>query len=157
MSETLYVMAQMLGAEVNPAVVIVWCDILEEEGISIEEFNRACKEILKTRKYTKLPTPAEVLDLLRPKEDLKAIAEDQATLVLHQIGQRRVPSFEDPITLELMQSRWKWCNFCDTLKTDDVPFWRRDFVEAYSGKRKIANSRKMLPAKEPKQIEGKTK
>lgn len=134
LSKILAHMAAIFRDEINTQLVEMWYMILESEHVTIPELKAAAIEVMKSRKYTKLPTPAEILDVIRPRVDYRAIAEAQADEVLkavRTVGQYSKPTFEDPITAVLMSTRWKWGPFASNLETEAVKWFRKDFVAAY--------------------------
>lgn len=150
-ANTLYLMAEIFSATVTPVLIEAWSLIMDAEKITTDELKNAAMEIMKSRKYTKLPTPAEVLDLMRPKQDVERIAEQQADFCLCELRRRgqAKPKFDDPITESLMTTRWPWAPWARTLETEQVPHWRRNFVASYMAehgpaRRMIANPERKL-------------
>ena len=155
-AKILYMMAEMFRDKASEIMVEAWSHILSSEDISIEEARDTAITIMKNRKYNKLPTAAEFLDIVRPKENPKQLAEAQADEILdsvRRIGHRLTPNFRDPITRELMSTRWRWNSFCINLETKDVKWWRKDFVEAYIGKHE-SEERLKLQAPKPRALIG---
>jgi len=147
-------MADVFSADVSELVIEAWTTIMISEKVTIAELQTAAMQVMKSRVYTKLPTPAELLDIIRPRVDNKAIADAQANIVLKAIrekGRDRKPEFDDPITAHIMSERWSWSGLCDGLKSDDAPFWRRDFVDAYCAKQDTSQVKRLPGPKETRQ------
>lgn len=148
LTKILYMLAEVFSANMSEPLIDAWTAVLIDERISIEQVRAAAIQIMKTRKYTKLPTPADFLDMLKPQENNKEIAETQADDVLDALrglGPYTLPNFKDPITQELMTRRWPWRTFCMELMSDHVKWWRRDFVEAYCEKKASGNLQPLPP------------
>lgn len=115
-------------------LIEAWTTIMISEKVTIAELQDAAIQVMKSRVYNKLPTPADILDIIRPRVNYKAIAEAQADEVLAAVrrcGPDRKPDFSDPITARLMSTRWGWSSFARDLESDRATWWRRDFVDAY--------------------------
>ena len=154
-AKILYMMAEMFRDKASEIMVEAWSHILSSEDISIEEARDTAITIMKNRKYNKLPTAAEFLDIVRPKENPKQLAEAQADVILELIKTNpwTPPFLEDPITMDLMQTRWPWVTFASNLETKDVKWWRKDFVEAYIDKHE-SEERLKLQAPKPRALIG---
>lgn len=134
LSKILFMMAEVYSTEISEPLVDAWSAVLQDEGITIEQAKKAAILTMKTRKYTKMPTPADFLEIVKPKVDHRLTAHEQADLVLDAVrrdGPYRSPEFDNPITAKLMKSRWPWHGFASTLDSDQVKWWRKEFVEAY--------------------------
>lgn len=156
LSKILFMLGEIYSTDITDPLVDAWVAVLTAEQITIEQAKAAAIQIMRTRKYTKMPTPADVIDLIKPPMDCKLLAEEQADLVLGAVRSYRPgepPEFEDPITYRLMKDRWPWGHFASSLETDRVKWWRKEFVEAYSD----YAGQEMLPelkAPDPKLLEG---
>ena len=150
LTKVLYMMAEIYSSKVSDPLVDAWVAVLTDEKVSIEQAKAAAIIVMKTRKYTKMPTPADFLDLIKPRISTKALADNQADLVLEAVrrnGPNKLPAFEDKATAKLMTVRWPWKSFCETLEIEQVKWWRKEFAEAYQDEVE-ANSPLLLEAPE---------
>lgn len=132
-TKILFMMAEVFRDTFSDASIDGWVMVLQSEGVTIDEARAAAVEVMKSREYNKLPTPAVFLDLLRPKEDFKALAQEQADLVLgavQKLGPYKLPEFEDRKTAAMV-ARTGWRNLCDK-SSDDLKWWLREFVGEYA-------------------------
>ena len=102
---------------------------------SYEQINKATHEILRTRKYTKMPTVADFIEAIEgPQEKIDDDrAELQAMSVIDEIrrvGSWGAPRFDDPITADLVRRRFGWQSLCE-MQTDKTSFFVREFKSAY--------------------------
>lgn len=105
------------------------------ERYSMGQIKQAANQILRTRKYTRMPTVADFVEAI--EGDQKQIAEDkaetEATKVLdmiRKIGSYETPAFDDPITNDLVNRRFGWQALCTMLESQ-TSFFVRDFKAAY--------------------------
>jgi len=125
-------LAANFGDTLNPALLKMWEKLFSQDKITIEQIQAAAVKILRTRKYKSMPTYAEFLDAINgtPKNN----AEIQVDIVLDslkKIGSLGEPIFMDPITNRLMHTRWPWKAWASSILTNEVKWWRREFIEAY--------------------------
>ena len=151
----LYTMAEVFRDEVSELLIDGWVAVMASEKVTVDEARIAAVQVMKSREYNKLPAPAVFLDIIRPRTDPKQIAEAQADVVIAAVGRHSIydiPIFGDQITAELMGTRWPWQKFASDLKSAEVKWWRKDFVEAYIGKHE-SEERLKLQAPKPKRLE----
>lgn len=105
---------------------------------SIEQIAMAATVLVKTRKYTNMPTVAELIDAIpgHPALEIKPVHQaeiqaDQVLAHLRRFGRTVVPQFTDPITRQLMSSRWQYQSWAATIAESELKWWRREFSEAY--------------------------
>jgi len=149
----LYTMAEVFRDEVSDLLIEGWVAVLASEKVTVEEARTAAVQVMKSRQYNKLPTPATFLEILRPPVNHKEIAEAQADKVLEavrRIGPYNKPEFDDPITAQLMRKRWPWGSFAASLETEKVKWWRKEFVDAYCWTEKAGPH--ALPAAKPRAL-----
>ncbi len=121
------------------------------KGYSIEDIEGAAMVILRTRKYTSMPTVAEFVDAI--DGDASDLAEIQASLVsraVSQCGSYNKPAFEDPITEDIMSTKMNWKDIC-TSTTKDLPFRMREFRQLYKSYNKAVSGNLL---KAPDEIKG---
>lgn len=98
----------------------------------IDQIRKAALYIVKTRKYTKMPTIAEFIEAIEGSPEDRG--EEQAMAVIaaiSQCGRYNHPVFEDPKTAAIV-TRIGWSNLCD-MHTDKQKFFVKDFIESYKG------------------------
>jgi len=103
----LFMLASVFRDKIENPMIEAWTTVMHSEGVAIEDLQRAAVLVMKSREYNKLPTPAVLLDLIRPRVDTKAIAQSQADLVLEQVrrvGPYQQPAFDDPVTARIRRS-----------------------------------------------------
>jgi hypothetical protein len=105
------------------------------KNYSFEQISEAANAILRTRKYTKMPTIADFVTAIEGDQEHTDDdrAELQAMAVINEI--RRVgswgkPRFDDPVTADIVRRRFGWDALCQ-LPVDQTSFFVRDFKAAY--------------------------
>lgn len=103
--------------------------------LEIHQVDYAAKVILKTRIYTKMPTPAEfynAIDANVPDPKDKAIVIAHGIIEhLNRHGSSVFPIINDPIALKLMKGRWEYHRWSRDLLHSEEKWWIREFVDAY--------------------------
>ena len=120
------------GGGATDVLVDLWWNMFAKDGVSGDQFATAAEDVIRTREYKSMPTYAEIIKSIHGTLDDKAQA--QATKVLEQVryvGSYGSPDFDDPVTAELMRTRWRWQSFCQTLEESKSPFFVKEFIEAY--------------------------
>ena len=109
------------------------------KGYSIGQVKESAMIIIRTRKYTTMPTVADFIDALHG--DCDDLAEIQASFVLQAIGRcgsYSPPTFDDPITADIMLNKINWRDLCaSTMK--DVNFKLKEFRTLYKAYNKAAS------------------
>lgn len=104
------------------------------KGYPIEDVEAACKSILLTRKYTKMPPIAEFVEAIQgAKPSLEQEAEQEWTGVIGQIravGSYGSPKFDHPVTRALMSHRFSFASFC-MMSEKELSFSRKEFIAAF--------------------------
>lgn len=106
----------------------------------IESLENAAIELLRTRKYTTMPTVADFVELLEGSKADKA--EYQFSLVVRaikQTGRNKNPKFKDPVTQYLVDERFGWAAICNKPEKD-IEFFGKDFKAAYNSHKTIQNT-----------------
>lgn len=154
----LYMMAEVFRDTASDSLLDAWVAVLSSEKVTVDEAQAAAVQVMKSREYNKLPPPAAFLELVRPQVKPREIAEAQADKVLEavrKVGPYNTPEFKDPITAELMSSRWQWGSFSSTLETDQKKWWRKEFTEAYCDAAKRSTQERLPePAKPVALLQG---
>jgi len=140
--KALTLIAENFGGKLSETLLELWIALLKKNNVTISELQNGVLRLVESRVYTKMPSFAELLQAIRPEKSpdvSKALAEQQADIVIDAV-RRKAPgvriNFDDPVTAELMRTRWSVSGLCNTLTTDRTPFFRRAFVEAYTAERK---------------------
>lgn len=97
---------------------------------SIEQIKAAALAVVRTRKYTKMPTVADFIEAIEGNTDDRA--EQEAMLVLaeiRRIGSYQTPAFADTKTRQIV-SHMGWGNLCQ-MKEIESRFFVKDFIESY--------------------------
>lgn len=85
-------------------------------------------------KFRFFPKPVEIITLItgsEPKaEDIATFQVNEIMRQVRELGCYRTPAFTDPITVDLMKSRWTWKVVCSMTETEHKWF-AKEFVEAY--------------------------
>lgn len=116
-------------------------DTLSEAGLkfrwtalkcySLDQIESASMHIIRTRRFTKMPTIADFVEAIEGNSD--DVAEAQAHDVLCQVrrcGSYGTPSFDDPVTKELVSRRWTWSALC-SMPERDQQWFVKEFIQAY--------------------------
>lgn len=100
---------------------------------TINQIEAATMAVLKTRKYTKMPTPGELI------EHISGALEDRGELeaehVLYTIRSKGCDSgyaFEDPITQAVVNQRFGGLNGLRTMEDKEVSWFVTQFRQAYA-------------------------
>lgn len=136
-AETLALMAEVLAAprEITGALILAWAAVLREAGVAAEDVRPAALRLLGTARF--FPSPAEFLEVLRPKEDAAALEELgwQRTLsAVRELGGFASITAEDlhgdGAALWVL-SRMGWERLCRELDEENRAIWRAEFVRLY--------------------------
>lgn len=128
-AENMAILCELYERELTDMLLKAYYSILS--GLTDEQFNAAVQNILRTRKYTKLPMPAEFLELINQGAEIKAqIALDELERVIDTTGPNYSVSFGDRIihAVVMRLGGWEWIN---TQKLDEWKWIRKDFIRLY--------------------------
>ncbi len=108
-------------------------DMLKE--YTIQQVEDAAKQIMLTRKYTKMPTIADFIEALTA--DIPKL-EDKALVFANEIiahsrtqGSNVFPPGLDDTAKHLMTRRWPYAEWSATVLTSELTWWVKEFREAY--------------------------
>ena len=127
-AQIMYGLADNFSATITPEGMRFRFDCLS--GYDLDQIKKASLYIVKTRKFTKMPTVAEFLEAIEGNESDRA--EEQAMKVIEavrMIGSYGSPVFEDPKTQRVV-TVLGWNNICHTEETK-IKFFVKDFIDAY--------------------------
>lgn len=115
---------------------------------TIQQIESAAKQIMYTRKYTKMPTVADFIEAL--SSDVPK-TEDKALIIANEIiahsrtqGSRIFPPGLDTIAKHLMTRRWPYAEWSSTVLTSELTWWVKEFREAYEIYSKTTQGGKLL-------------
>jgi hypothetical protein len=98
---------------------------------SFDQFYQATIQVLKTRKYTTMPTIADYVEAI--DGNLYDRAEFQCSQVIRAVrecGRNKTPNFKDQITKSIVNNHYGWISICDKEKKE-LPWFERDFKQKY--------------------------
>lgn len=104
---------------------------------SIADISNAATRLLKEHRFNTMPTVGDfvkVIDEASGKIPLEDKAEIEAGKVLSHLrryGAATSPRFDDPITKQLMNGRWRYGSWARHVLESDLPWWRKEFIRAY--------------------------
>lgn len=100
---------------------------------TIEQVESAAKQIMLTRKYTKMPPVAEFIEILQGgnKEDKALVIANNIISHLKTHGSRVFPKLEDSIAKHLMTKRWPYYEWSSMVLESELKWWTKEFCEAY--------------------------
>ncbi len=102
------------------------------KGFSADQITLAISQSIREHKW--FPKPAELIELITgPTPQIEDIAETQANFVISQVrklGSWRTPVFVDPITRDLMNSRFNFTSLCQQTESD-MQWFAKQFKIAY--------------------------
>jgi hypothetical protein len=105
------------------------------QTFTIEQIEHAALEIMKRRKYTKMPPVAEFIEILKPlelnNEDKAMIEANKVIAHLRSNGAGTTPNTGDPITRQLMATRWPYYQWARRVLESELKWWVKEFCQAY--------------------------
>lgn len=155
----------MLDRKVFLGVMTVFCDVLSRPPLSepsldfyyesikdmeTAAFTRRATEIIRGRKYTSLPTPADFLNL-PDDQDSGMLAAESVLRLMELIGGDSDLHGQDPAIMMTIDAMGGWPACCDTVREFDVDklgIWKRDFASVYKA------TARMDQAKSPRVLFG---
>ena len=98
---------------------------------SLDQITEASNIIVRTRKYTTMPTPADFIEAIQgSNEDLAEIQASLVSQAISQFGSYNKPIFADPITADIMNHKINWGDLCASSEKD-VNFKLKEFKSLY--------------------------
>jgi hypothetical protein len=122
-------LSEVFGKEVTEARAEIYYRVLSD--LSDEEFARACRVVLSTKKMSVLPLPAEILEAARGDSEAVALMAFQKVVdaVAHH-GAYASVVFDDPVIHKVLATMGGWEEFCN-IPADEMVFRRKDFLRSY--------------------------
>jgi hypothetical protein len=96
---------------------------------TIEQFEQACVNIIKTKKISTFPLPAELKDAVAGDRGLKAWLITQEAVFRY--GHNRSVQFPDPVIHSVIDAMGGWVNFC-MIPTEELKWKQKEFERLYN-------------------------
>jgi len=102
------------------------------EDLTAAEFEQAVTEILRTRKYTNMPAPGEIIEFARGNpEDAAILAIDKLEEAMRTVGAYESVKFDDPALMVLVEGQeGGWPGLC-AITLDEWRFKKPQLIKAY--------------------------
>jgi hypothetical protein len=129
----MYGLADNFGAELSEPGLHMRFEALK--GYSLEDVRNAALSIIRTRKYSKMPTVAELLEHLEggQVEDRARVEASKVLEAMRLYGAYQSVVFDDPVTIAVVdQAFGGWVKLNQELKSHDEKWFIKDFCNAYS-------------------------
>lgn len=130
--EIMAVMGENFGKQLSHNAIGMWFTALEK--FSLEDVRLAAMSILRTRKYSSMPTLAEMLEHLDggDPETLGLIQATQVRNAVATYGAYASVVFDDPVTQAVIQDVYGgWAALCEDAREDKRDWQIREFVRHY--------------------------
>lgn len=121
-------LAEVFSSNLTEAGVRLQFNALNQ--YSIEQIEQAANIIVKTRRYTSMPVPADFIEAIEGNSDDNA--DYQISLIKKAIGiygSYQTPKFVDPVTTEVV-STINWGNLC-AMSEKELTFKMKELKELY--------------------------
>ena len=129
LSEVLFMFGEIYNKDITEGIIGVYFDIFKD--YSANEFKKAAYNVIKTHKFTSIPTPAHILEYIEGTSDDKAlVAWHLARQAVVDIGYYDSPKFKNQIISNCIDAEGGWQEFC-SIKTDNLPFAEKRFLDLY--------------------------
>jgi len=125
-------MADMYGRTLQDATLAMWVKILSP--YPPDQVERAVSQVITSRKYSNMPTPAEVLEHLNGgnAEDRGLIEAQKVLNAVSTVGGYKSVVFDDPVTQAVVKHTFGgWARLCDESCEDNRVWFEKEFVNAY--------------------------
>ena len=135
--EVMFGMAENFSADLTDKGATMRFEALK--AYDIEQIKESSMIILRTRKYTSMPTVADFVEAIEGDGD--DLAEIQASLVntsILNIGSNPIPIFDDPVTSDIIFRRIGWQKIRHS-DMKEIPFIIKDFKSLYKTFNKAAS------------------
>jgi len=105
------------------------------ESFDISDIEAAGQQLLLTWKYNRMPPPAIIVEAIQgepPKIEDRALVEANKILDhLRLHGAGVWPDLSDPVTRQLMTTRWHYLTWAAQCVESENHWWVKEFCEAY--------------------------
>lgn len=131
-SEIMIGIAEATSSNISDAGLMLYFKVLEK--YTIEQVEKAAVDIAKTRKYTKMPTPADFIEILDGTADGSA-GTIQGILVwqsMHRHGKYSTVVFQDKTTQAVINNGFGgWVTMCQETPAGDRKWFLMEFEKIY--------------------------
>ena len=129
-SEQFTILCEFFDKEPSKIYTEMYYKLLQD--LTAQQLSAAVTEVLKTRKYTKMPLPAEIRESALGNVEIRAVlACDQILKAIETIGGYSSIVFEDNIINHLVAGvPGGWSKLCETTY-QDWQFLRKDLIKRY--------------------------
>ena len=123
-------MTELTGKKPSKALAKIYYETVK--NLTNEEFERAAKVLLSTYRYAKIPSPAEILEIVHGDPDDRAqLAAELVLKAIETYGQYESVNFEDPIiNCIIANQQGGWPAFCQ-VTYEEWKFKRQEFIKLY--------------------------
>ena len=128
-AETFTLLCTAYNKEASKALMSAYYMVLED--LTISEFQTAVKSVLATRKFTNLPMPADILEVVNGNPDdvaLIALKELEDAMSIH--GAYRSVIFKDKVIMACVRGMGGWQAICQ-MPSDEWKFQKQEFLKLY--------------------------
>lgn len=132
-AEMMVALAENYGQTVTKAGMALRFDALREYDIT--DVRRAAMSLLRSRKYTSMPTVADFLEHIGggSAEDKAEAAAGKALRAVAEAGRYASVTFDDPVLMAVVENAWGgWPEFCAACSGPEVKFVRRELAKTYA-------------------------
>lgn len=124
-------LAEIFEGELSEPRILIYFDALED--YTIDEVEAAAMATIRTRKYTKMPTPAELIEHIKePIEDKGEMQSEHVLKVIRSKGCNSGHVFEDAVTQAVIDQRFGGLSGLHTLQDKDIHWFVTQFRQAYA-------------------------
>lgn len=132
-AEMMVALAENYGQTVTKAGMALRFDALREYDIT--DVRRAAMSLLRSRKYTSMPTVADFLEHMGggSAEDKAEAAAGKALRAVAEAGRYASVTFDDAVLMAVIENAWGgWPEFCAACSGPEVKFVRRELAKTYA-------------------------
>ena len=132
-AEMMVALAENYGQTVTKAGMALRFEALRE--FAVADVQRAAMSLIRSRKYTSMPTVADFLEHLGggSVEDKAEAAAAKALRAVSEVGRYASVAFDDPVLMAVIEGGWgSWPEFCAACTASEIPFVRRTLAKSYA-------------------------
>lgn len=127
-------LCEVFEREATTALIHAYYEALKD--LTDDQLTQAVATILRTRKYTKLPMPADILEAITGDvQSATIIALDKAEKAIERYGSYRSVQFDDPVIHMVISAMGGWYKFCCPAAYGDEQDWhwkQKEFKDIYA-------------------------
>ena len=132
-AEIMMACGENYGTALTPAGIGMRFTALRD--YSIEDVRRAAMSLIRSRKYTSMPTVADFMEHLGggSAEDRAEAAAGKALRAVAEVGRYASVAFDDAVLMAVIEQGWgSWPDFCGACTVQEVKFLRREIARMYA-------------------------